>query len=679
MAENNRTKVKAAIKRASNVARREADKLDGKALDKLTQLYKKSADDLRLIIESYAGTDGTLRLEVMNNLLEQTNQRLTSLHQARDQLLDDKMIDAATLAVVPFQLTGPSIGIPVTQIANDAVQTVRRFIAEDGLQLSDRIWRIDNHAKQVVGDAIQSAVIQGHSATKAALDFISSGQSVPGDIASKMANASATSVGKNAASQLLKKDGSPYANALRLFRTEINRAHGTAYQASAFKHPDVIGTRFLLSPNHPRLDVCDMHARVNRYGLGPGVYPEGKNPWPAHPNTLSYVEAVFSDEVTADDKAGKTDRISWLEQQPIERQNSVLGFNKGWMLREGRLRENAINTPWNVLKKRLDKAGVDMPVLANKAVPPAGVVRPWRENSQQAVWHESSFSESTLIHGAISRHDSKFKGLIDDPGRGAYYSTAQKKIHASRPMGGGKFERKDVGTWRHEYGHFLDNVMGASHSTPTLFRSSLPDFVRPMTYEIKDIIELSGFGRKSNKQSALFTANAKAISDALNDFVEAGADGRARLLQELAQDIGVSLDEVKQSLLADTLIDVDSMGGQIKTAQLLTAVKRKDVYNFMNIISGTDYKERRGTYDKGLVGKFSDLIGSASKNKLAGHGPGGNGGHSNSYYKSTYDQTTEVFANYTALLGAKEPFWHKLLVYLMPDTTLKYREIINNE
>jgi hypothetical protein len=74
---------------------------------------------------------------------------------------------------------------------------------------------------------------------------------------------------------------------------EINRAHGTAYLKGAEAHPDCVGTRFLLSPSHPEHDECDLHASANLYGLGPGVYPPGKTPWPAHPNTLSYVVAVF--------------------------------------------------------------------------------------------------------------------------------------------------------------------------------------------------------------------------------------------------------------------------------------------------------------------------------------------------------------------------------------------------
>ena len=53
----------------------------------------------------------------------------------------------------------------------------------------------------------------------------------------------------------------------------------------------------MLSPRHPRVDICDEHAAADLYGLGQGVYPVDECPWPAHPNTFSYTEAVYRDEI----------------------------------------------------------------------------------------------------------------------------------------------------------------------------------------------------------------------------------------------------------------------------------------------------------------------------------------------------------------------------------------------
>lgn len=51
------------------------------------------------------------------------------------------------------------------RITDESIRFVRTLIAEDGLQLSDRIWRLDRHARDVATNAIEMAVIQGHGAT----------------------------------------------------------------------------------------------------------------------------------------------------------------------------------------------------------------------------------------------------------------------------------------------------------------------------------------------------------------------------------------------------------------------------------------------------------------------------------------------------------------------------------
>lgn len=82
--------------------------------------------------------------------------------------------------------------------------------------------------------------------------------------------ANSASIGKTVA-DVLTGSGSPMDNAMRLMRTEINRAHGEAYISGALAHPDAAGVRFLLSPAHPEPDICDLHAAANLHGLGPGV------------------------------------------------------------------------------------------------------------------------------------------------------------------------------------------------------------------------------------------------------------------------------------------------------------------------------------------------------------------------------------------------------------------------
>jgi len=346
---------------------------------------------------------------------------LAQLENAKLDLLDRSFVEAAKIGVEPLAVDSVVVGSSLSQIADDAVRFVRDFVAADGLQLSDRIWRNDRHARRVVQEAIEQAVIQGHSATQAAEALLARGQPVPGDLQRKIKQASAERVGGRIRDEILKNPGSPYDNALRLFRTEINRAHGEAYQAAAFEHPDVIGTRFLLSPGHPKVDICDMHASVNRFGLGPGVYPKGRSPWPAHPNTKSFVEVVFDDEVKSSDKRGKENRIDWLKRQSASTQASVLGSTKkAAALQSGVLKERQILTPWANLKVRYQKSGIDTDAL-HFSVP---IIEGNRVKVPRATWNgfpdvsihasESAVKQHSDYRAAKSGDRDAAKRLVSD-------------------------------------------------------------------------------------------------------------------------------------------------------------------------------------------------------------------------------------------------------------------------
>jgi len=459
LAENPRTAKKAAIKRASRAARASMHRLDRQARAEVTALYQRARDDLAARIGQFAGQDGSLRLSVMQDLVGQVDQILVQMANTRNQALDEQLRQAATLGIEP--LTGLEAGISTTlsQVADEAVRFVHQFVAADGLQLSDRIWRIDNHARQVVGDAIQSHIIQGHSASQAAQEFLAQGIAVPRDVAGKVGMAQAATVAQAAVRALMETEGSPYDNALRLFRTEINRAHGEAYMRGAEQHPDVLGFKYLLSPRHPRPDICDMHASVNRYGLGPGVYPSrAKTPWPAHPNTLSFVVVVFRDEVTAADRAGKQDRIAWLKAQPPGIQEGVLASRKKRIaLEKGVLVENEIATPWSVLKKRYQRRGLDTdswqvtPDVPPVVQPPAFQVPAGTKQARQ--WAGSFDQTPDDVLQAIQDWPPP-EALPRERGSGAYFSPSSGGIM----MGKGNKPGTPDGrrTWRHEYGHYLD-------------------------------------------------------------------------------------------------------------------------------------------------------------------------------------------------------------------------------
>lgn len=288
------------IREATLRAVGERNSLIHSAIEDLLHSYEQASDVISEQIKQASGDDNHLSLSRLQSVLSEVRKTIDELEKKRDRDLYRQIGEAARLGTQPFQGVLP----PSTlfSINEGAVGFVQNFVAADGLQLSDRLWRIRRGTIETLTDHIQFAVINGESAHQAMMRSMGRGEGVPPEIARAYNGAAAGQLGSSVrrlmtgAADPVNGKGVVY-QAERLFRTEINRAHGEAYLAATFQTEGVIGARFMLSPRHRVRDICDTHATANLYGLGPGVYPDRAScPWPAHPNTLSYVEAVFDDD-----------------------------------------------------------------------------------------------------------------------------------------------------------------------------------------------------------------------------------------------------------------------------------------------------------------------------------------------------------------------------------------------
>lgn len=284
------------IRRATLASVAERNKLNHQAVAKLRALYERAARELEEQIAAAANSDGRVPLERMSGLLGQVREQIRALGGTRDQLLRGTLTDSAALGSAPF--LGRIDTAELFRINTRAVEFVEKFVAADGLNLSSRLWRLDQGATEHVADRIKFAIIRGDGAHHAAMAAMGG---VPPDLQEAIAGANGRTLGRSIREVMT---GAPDPQtglgevwqAERVFRTEINRAHGEAYMDGAFATPGVVGVRFMLSPRHPKPDICDKHAEADLHGLGAGVYPSREAcPWPAHPNTFSYVRAVFGD------------------------------------------------------------------------------------------------------------------------------------------------------------------------------------------------------------------------------------------------------------------------------------------------------------------------------------------------------------------------------------------------
>ena len=85
----------------------------------------------------------------------------------------------------------------------------------------------------------------------------------------------------------------------RIARTESARAWYQGFLKDTMDDPDVVAYRWVESTRHPTEDICDEYAKVDAYGLGPGIFPKDKAPeLPAHPHCLCHYEKVYATELS---------------------------------------------------------------------------------------------------------------------------------------------------------------------------------------------------------------------------------------------------------------------------------------------------------------------------------------------------------------------------------------------
>ena len=71
-------------------------------------------------------------------------------------------------------------------------------------------------------------------------------------------------------------------HAARISQTELHRAWADADHREIMADDELQAVRVTMSSTHPRRDICDFHATVNRFGLGPGIYPKALAPGPPY-------------------------------------------------------------------------------------------------------------------------------------------------------------------------------------------------------------------------------------------------------------------------------------------------------------------------------------------------------------------------------------------------------------
>lgn len=154
----------------------------------------------------------------------------------------------------------------------------------------------------------------------------------------------------------------------RIARTEITRAWFDGFIAENNDDEDVIGYRWVLGSRHPDVDICDMHSKVDCYGLGGGCYPKNSIPvFPAHPHCLCHLTQIYVGEANEPHGFDQKAIEQYIRQAPEDVRKSILGVQGeqdwkagkiGWEEAAGRLGwQGHMNIPGRIKPRDMESRG----------------------------------------------------------------------------------------------------------------------------------------------------------------------------------------------------------------------------------------------------------------------------------------------------------------------------------
>jgi hypoxanthine-guanine phosphoribosyltransferase len=234
----------------------------------------------------------------------------------------------------------------------------------------------------------------------------------------------------------------------RIARTEIARAQN-AQLARELLADDRIGfVQIRLSSKHPRPDICDLHAKLDAYGLGPGVYPKADAPLPPfHPHCYCLQRPILSIPPGQQVKARPNAARAFLKALPAAEARQVMGGAERLrrVLDDGDSIEAVVNTNVDPLYHArrmgdmLEPAGPVVPIR-ERARQNDGMTKPERIPWTTASTDVDIVADTALVQGHPAYRSAKQGDLdaalqlVSDVVSDDQIARLREKYAASRPL-----------------------------------------------------------------------------------------------------------------------------------------------------------------------------------------------------------------------------------------------------
>ena len=193
--------------------------------------------------------------------------------------------------------------------------------------------------------------------------------------------------------------------AKRIALNETARAYNDARAFEYANSKDIQVVKIQMSKTHPRTDICDYYASVDKYGLGAGVYPKHKAPVPPfHPFCRCQMIPKYAHEYPKPKLNANADK-EYLEGLKEWQRARILGSKAK---ANEALKTGDINSVFNAMKPERYKV---------KSINEVAEFQKNKKYSQSEI--ESIITELTLKQGAqipenISLDEFKAMGIFDN-------------------------------------------------------------------------------------------------------------------------------------------------------------------------------------------------------------------------------------------------------------------------
>ncbi|MDR3055216.1 MAG: minor capsid protein [Zoogloeaceae bacterium] len=389
--------------------------------------------------------------------------------------------------------------------------------------------------------------------------------------------------------------------------------------------------------------------------------------------------AIVEKEVVIN-KGGDTLRVKGIRTADDTGKEHVFWPDPGWDHNPALTQSDELQ---NLLKEKAEKLAAKFPASAASVQTYA---TGWNPKTAAGAWHDASFADAPdYIRSAIAKAGDPLD--VQHTGKDAFCV-----FHQKINMDGYKDSSlRGQSVWRHEFGHHVDGELGRGKSY--LCASSSDVFDAALQADRKALIDMGAHGQVNSKKTlARRAALDSAYDGARQDFM-AAAD-REAWLSARYQKSGIDYTSARAAIEKHAAFPdlLDAAAAQDRYRRIIVAFEERDAQGLLDALTGGvnaqpvlvqkgagSYVlayERSTAFGKGTLGQLSDLIGSATKNKVGGFTKSG-WGHPNAYYNQSPDKAgTESFANLFCLHGEGGLFWKQVIERMTPEMNRVFLELL---